>query len=82
MTLERIELDSAGVRELLRSAALADHLKSIADSVASAAGPGFVSSVEIQSTRARASVHTATHEAMRAEHYHRGLTRALHIGGR
>lgn len=76
----RIELNRQAVRDLLRSPEVAADLKRRADAIAKAAGEGMESDIEIGPNRARASVRTATFEAVRAEARKRALTRALDAG--
>lgn len=76
----RIELNVAGVGELLRSPEVLADLERRAQAVASAAGPGMEASAQVGSTRARASVITADLDAMRAEATDRALTRAVDAG--
>lgn len=75
-----IRLNSAGVRELLRSEAVRADLARRAALIAAAAGEGFEASSSIGGARARARVHTATFAARKAEAHERALTRALDAG--
>ena len=77
----RVKLNSAGVRRLLQSPEVLADLVRRAESIAAAAGPGMEVDSEIGPTRARASVRTATPEAVEAEAESRALTRAID-GGR
>jgi tRNA A37 threonylcarbamoyltransferase TsaD len=76
----RIEMDSGGIQELLKSAGVQADLKSRADRIAAAGGPGMEAGSRIGKTRARASVITATRKARLAEANDRALTRALDAG--
>ena len=79
----RVVLNRAGVRELLRSPEVQADLAERARRIAEAAGgeeAGFETSVIVGGNRARASVITATAEAMVAEAKHRTLTRAIDAG--
>lgn len=76
----RIELNSQGVRDLLRSSEVKADLQRRADNIAAAAGPGFVADSTTGPNRARASVGTTDIESMRAEAEDRALTRALDAG--
>lgn len=78
MTRVRIRLNSAGVRDLLRS--LEPDLAARAARIARAAGPGFESSSTSGRNRALAQVWAETPEAMRAEAKDRALTRAIDAG--
>lgn len=76
----RIELNSAGVRSLLRSSEVLADLRERAERIAASAGPGMKVSAQAGSNRARASVVTATFEAMHREATERALTRAVDAG--
>lgn len=75
------KLNSAGVRQLLRSPEVLDDLEARARRIASAAGPGMeVDSGVTSGGRARAAVFTATPEAIRNERGRKALTRAIDAG--
>jgi tRNA A37 threonylcarbamoyltransferase TsaD len=76
----RIDINSGGIQELLKSAPVRALLQAKADRIAAAAGPGMVASSRVGKTRARASVITDTFKAMRAEATDRALTRAIDAG--
>lgn len=76
----RVRLNRKGVRQLLRSQDVLDDLERRADAIADAAGEGMEVDSEVGRSRARASVRTATSEAVRAELQDRALTRALDAG--
>lgn len=80
----RIELDSAGIRDLLTGAEVAADMKRRADAIADAAGPGFEASEFVGkyggSPRAIAKVKAVTIEAKRAEATDKSLTRAIDAG--
>lgn len=76
----RIELNSKGLRQLLRSPEVLADVEQRAQRIAAAAGEGFEASAKLGPNRARASVVTATAEAMLAEAEDRALTRALDAG--
>lgn len=78
--LGKFVLNEEGIRELLRSTEMADHLKDRAEKIAAAAGPGHEVRTDDGPNRARASVVTATPEAMRSEATNRTLTRAIDAG--
>lgn len=83
MEKSRIELNSAGVREILRSGAVLADLTRRANAIANAAGgsaAGFEVDARVGANRARASVRTATFEARYAEATNRTLTKALGAG--
>jgi hypothetical protein len=76
----QVKLNRAGLRDLLRSPEVRRDLERRARQIATAAGPGFESDSEIGRNRARASVWTATLEAMVAEATDRALTRSIDAG--
>lgn len=80
----RIELDSAGIADLLVGPEVAADMKRRADNVADAAGDGFeVTEFEGKyggSPRAMASVKAKTREAKVAEATGKALTRAIDAG--
>jgi hypothetical protein len=80
MAVVKIELNPAGVRELLRSPEVLADLSARAHRIANAAGDGMEVDAELGRVRARATVFTATFEAMRAEATTRALTRAVDAG--
>lgn len=75
-----IRLDSAAMRDLLRSDEVRDDLERRARRIAAAAGPGMAASSTRGHHRALAMVWTDTPEAMRAEATDRRLTRAIDVG--
>lgn len=76
----RVQLNRAGVRELLRSSEVRADLERRASAIARAAGDGMETDSEVGPNRARASVRTATSEAVKAEAEHRSLTSAIDAG--
>jgi hypothetical protein len=76
----RVEVNSAGIQALLKSAEVQADLESRARKIAAAAGEGMEASSRIGKTRARASVITATRKARLAEATDRALTKALDAG--
>ena len=76
----RIDMNSAGIQELLKSGPVRALLKAKADRIAAAAGPGMLASSRVGKTRARASVITDSFAAKRAEATSRSLTRAIDAG--
>jgi hypothetical protein len=80
MAKSRFVLNSAGVAELLKSSEVQADLASRAGAIADAAGEGFEASSYAGAHRARASVITATFEAMLEEAKNRTLTRAIDAG--
>ena len=55
----RIELDSAGIRDLMKSEAIVGRLEDVAQGVATKAGPGYVAEAGSKGkTRGRAFVQT------------------------
>lgn len=81
-----IKLNTAGIREMLKSPGVQADLKARADRMAAAANAtagienGFLSEVTVGAVRARARVFTATADAMVAEAEDRVLTRAFDAG--
>lgn len=76
----RIEVNSAGIQALLKSAEVQADLQARALRIAAAAGEGMEAGSRIGKTRARASVITATRKAQLAEANNRALTKALDAG--
>ena len=76
----RIELNSVGIQELLKSAEVARALDERAQKIAAAAGDGMVVEPRIGRTRARTSVRTGTPEAMMNEAVYKALTGSLDAG--
>ena len=65
MSSVRIELNSAGVRELLRSGEMGEIVYGLAASAATRCGDGYSADRKLMPTRVVASVFTETKEAMR-----------------
>lgn len=65
MSKVRIELNSAGVRELLRSGEMGGIVSGLAGAAAARCGVGYASDQKLMPTRVVASVYTETAEAMR-----------------
>lgn len=78
--MARVKLNRKGVRELLQSSEVQADLERRANAIAAAAGEGMEVDSGVGRTRARASVRTATREAVLAETQNRALTRALDAG--
>ena len=76
----RIEVNSAAIQALLKSAEVQADLESRARRIAAVAGDGMEAGSRIGKTRARASVVTATRKARLAEATDRALTKALDAG--
>jgi hypothetical protein len=77
---DRVILNPAGVRDLLRSPGVERDLRERANRIAQAAGEGYEADSAIGSKRARATVWTATPEAMFIEATEHRLLRALDAG--
>lgn len=76
-----MQIDKAGVKQLLNSPAVKAEVERRAHAIAAAAGPGFeVDSAWHGFDRAHATVWTATTEARRKEARDRTLTRAIQAG--
>lgn len=76
----KIVVNHAAVGELLRSQEILDELERHARPIAEAAGAGFEVGTFVGRTRARATVITATAEAMIAEATDGRLTAAIDAG--
>ena len=76
----RVKLNSSGVRALLKSEPVQRDLRSRAQRIAAAAGPGMEVEESVGASRARAAVVTATFEAKAAEARSGALTSALGAG--
>lgn len=76
----RIQLRSAGVRELLRSGDVESYLVGRGRAIAAAAGPGHEVQPWVGRNRARVTVRTATYEARKAEAVDHALTKAIGAG--
>lgn len=76
----KVTLNRSGIRALLRSTEVENDLRRRAERIAAAAGDGMEADSSIGANRARASVRTATFEAMRAEADGRALSAALDAG--
>ena len=77
----RVELNSAGVRALLKDPGVAADLAARGERIAATAGEGFESSgVRQDRDRVAVTVRAATEEARRAEAESRALLRALDAG--
>lgn len=79
MSNYRIEINYAGVGELLHSQEIADAVKEAADQVAQKAGEGYATDVYQAGTRVIASVYTETEEAMKDNMDNNTLLKA--VGG-
>lgn len=84
MAKTKVVLNRKEVRRLLRGdgpySGVASDLTTRARAIANAAGDGMETDSSVGSNRARASVWTATREAMEAEAKDRALTRAIDAG--
>jgi len=80
MAKVRISVNRNGVGEILKSDKVRAELERRAQAIADSAGEGFEADSLIGATRARASVRTASFEAMQAEAKDRVLTRAIEAG--
>jgi hypothetical protein len=73
---EKLKLNRATVRKMLKDPDLEKHLLGIAQGIAARAGEGHVASSMIGRNRARASVMAVTPAAMRAEAKNGTLSKA------
>lgn len=76
----RVKLNIPGFRDLRRSTGVASHLRAEAEKIAARAGDGYEVDESQGKTRARASVRTATPEAVLDEALNRTLDAAIHGG--
>lgn len=81
MSKVRIELNSAGVRELLKSGEMEALLREKAGEIASRCGEGYESDSKQMPTRVIASAYTGTKEAMQDNLENNTLLRNLGGGG-
>jgi hypothetical protein len=78
--LTKIELNDAGIRDLLTSTGVQADLLRRGQAIAAAAGEGHRVDLNIESRRASVIVVTTSFRAMQNEATHRGLTRAIDAG--
>ena len=78
MAKVKIELNSDGVRELLRSSEIMEVCKSHADKIAARAGSGYEVTTFTGKNRVNASVHAATEEAYRDNLKNNTLLKAVY----
>lgn len=76
-----IKVNGRAMEQLLKSGEMQAELRSHAERIASAAGPGHRVESEVGHSRARAAVITDTFGAMHREATQRTLTRAVGVGG-
>mgnify|MGYP007112202787 CR=1 FL=1 len=76
----RVKMNRRGARAVLQSAEVQADLRRRTRAIASAAGPGMVSEVEVGPNRARGEVRTATSAARKREAESKALTRSLDAG--
>lgn len=77
MSKVEIELNSAGIRELLKSAEIQGYCEELARGVASRAGDGYEVDTMVGKTRVNASVYAATKEANKDNLKNNTLLKAL-----
>lgn len=77
MSKVRIELNRAGVRELLRSQEMAAGLEGLAAGIASRCGEGYGYDTKLMPTRVIASVYPETPEAVRDNSQNNTILRSL-----
>jgi len=77
MKLDRIKLNTAGLRQLLNSAGVSKELDRKAGRVAAAAGEGYAVDSETGGSRARSTVYPDTSAAAAAERTEMVLTKAI-----
>lgn len=79
MAKVRIELNSEGVRNLLKSAEIAEICRTHAQEIAGRAGSGYEVTTYTGKTRVNASVHAATDEAYRDNLKNNTLLKAVGV---
>ncbi len=77
MSKVKIELNRAGVRDLLQSTDMQSLLREHAEAIAGRAGEGYGADSVVLSTRAVASAYTETFEAMRDSMKNNTLLKAV-----
>lgn len=77
MSKIRVELNSAGVRELLKSPEMQSIVGELAGEIAQRAGDGYASDVKMMGTRVIASAYTETRAAMKDTLENNTLLRAM-----
>ena len=77
MSKVKIELNYAGVGELLHSKEIEDEVKRLANQTAARAGDGYETDVYQAGTRVIASVYTETTEAMKDNQENNTLLKAV-----
>lgn len=77
MSKVEIELNSAGIQELLKSAEIKGYCEELAREVANRAGDGYAVDSMVGKTRANASVYADTKEANRDNMKNNTLLKAL-----
>ena len=77
MSKVKIELNYAGVGELLHSKKIEGEVKRIANQVSASAGDGYATDVYQAGTRVIASVYTETTEAMKDNQENNTLLKAV-----
>jgi hypothetical protein len=76
----RIELDSAGVREMLQSAEAMEICKEIADKAQSKLGEGYEVTAQTGKYRAQVRITTESYRAMASNLKHNSLLKAIGQG--
>lgn len=73
----RFELNSAGVRELLKSAEMQGKVNEVGQQILDACGDGYEVKHNVGRTRATCTVHPATAKAYYSNRKHKTLQKAL-----
>jgi hypothetical protein len=73
----RFELNSDGVRELLKSAEMQNKVNEVGERILEACGDGYEVKHNVGRTRASCTVHPATAKAYYSNRKHRTLQKAL-----
>lgn len=77
MSKVEIELNSAGIQELLKSSEIGSYCKELAEGVASRAGDGYEVTTMVGKTRANARVSTTDWKSYKSNMKHNTLLKAL-----
>ena len=73
----RVELNDAGIRELLKSAPMQALLATKGQAIAAKAGDGYVSEVKVYQKRAVANIYPETSEAIHDNYENNTLLKAM-----
>lgn len=77
MSKVKVELNTKGVRQLLKSHEMKNIVGDIAQNIANGAGEGYESDIKYMGTRVIASAYTATEKAMKDNKKNNTLRKAV-----